>query len=219
MAFNFAGGTDKIYYGTLGGPWPSVGCMSFRLKTTQTTFNAVPVALWSSHSRLGFGFIINNTANKVLAITVDGSGTVISMISATSVNDGNWHTVALNYDTGAGNTNTLYIDGNSEASGSAAGGWGPIATLDQVVALGDGYNSFWAPYVGSLAEIALWNRQLDANEINILSKDMSPARIAPNALILHAPLVGPARDRCGKALTGPTGTTTSVHPRVIYPEI
>lgn len=85
--------------------------------------------------------------------------------------------------------------------------------------LGDGYNAFWAPYVGVLAEIALWNRKLGANEIDILSKDMSPARIASNALILHAPLIGLARDRCGKALTGPTGTTVSVHPRVVYPEV
>jgi len=63
----------------------------------------------------------------------------------------------------------------------------------------------------------MWSRQLDAAEINALAKDFSPARIACNALMFHAPLVRPARDRYGAAMPGPTGTTVSDHGRVIYP--
>ena len=92
MAINFAGGTDGISYAGPG--WLSTGCFSFRMKTTQTTANVVPASIWSTGSRNGFGFILNNTANKLLAqgYGADAGPPVgISFLSTTSVNDGNWH--------------------------------------------------------------------------------------------------------------------------------
>lgn len=46
---------------------------------------------------------------------------------------------------------------------------------------------------------------------------VSRIKAACNALMFHAPLVRPARDRYGAAMPGPTGTTVSDHGRVIYP--
>lgn len=213
MAINFAGGTDLISYAFA---IPNVGCCSFRMKTTQATANAVPLSTWNpSTSRFGFALIMNNTANKLLAHAygVDVSAVAFSFPSATTVNDGAWHTVALNWNKTSGSPNSFYIDGNLEGSGNSAVNWSGAGISLEI----GSQPSFWASYVGDMKEVAVWNRQLDAAEINALTKDFSPAHVAKNALVFHAPLVRPARDRYGTAMTGPTGTTVSDHGRVIYP--
>ncbi|RWA76888.1 MAG: hypothetical protein EOQ28_04180 [Mesorhizobium sp.] len=213
MAINFAGGTDAISYSISS--MPTAGCFSFRMKTTQTTVNAAVASIWSNTSRFGFGFILNNTANKLLAlgVGVDAGAIAFSFTSTTTVNDGNWHTIALNWNLVSGQPNSFYVDGNLEGSGNSAVNWfgvgGPIA-------LGDNNDSFWASYVGDLAEVAAWFRQLSADEMNTLAQDFSPDLLS-NGMFFHAPLVRPARDRWGATMTGPTGTTVSDHGRVVYP--
>lgn len=216
MAINFAGGTDLISYGA-GLSWPQVGCCSFRMKTTQTTANAVPLSLWNSSARFGFGFVLNNTANKltVIGYGVDASAVGIFFPGSITVNDGAWHTIALNYNTNNGGANSFYVDGSLEGSANSAVAW-TIGSGSPPLALGS-QPSFWASYVGDEKEVAVWSRQLDAAEVNALTKDFSPAVIAKNALVFHAPLVRPARDRFGATMTGPTGTTVSDHGRVVYP--
>lgn len=215
MAINFAGATDGISY-ALAASLPAAGCFSFRIKTTQSTANAVPAAIWGATSRFGFGFILNNTANKVLAqgYGVDGSAVGISFVSMSSVNDGAWRTITLNFNTANGGANELFIDGASEVTGNSAVAWSGVTGP---VALGDNNDTFWPSYVGDMADVALWKRQLSGAEVSALGKDFSPARIGANALQFHAPLVRPARDRYGNVMTGPTGTTVSDHGRVIYP--
>lgn len=216
MAINFAGGTDTISYAT-SGSWPQDGCVSFKMKSTQTTANAVCLSIWNSSSRFGWAFILNNTANKILAHAygVDGSAVAFSFLSTTSFNDGSWHRIALNYNTANGAPNAFYIDGNLEGSGNSANVW-TINSAASPLLLGT-QPSFWASYVGDMAELGLWNRQLDTSEIAALAKDFSPARVARNALVFHAPMIRPARDRFGATMTGPTGTTVSDHGRAVYP--
>ena len=221
MAINFAGGTDGISY-VPAVTWPQVGCFSFRMKSTQTTANAVPASIWTSSSRLGFNFTMNGVANKIRAMGIGvGSGDIaFQLYSTTSVNDGNWHTLALNYNSTLGQPNALFVDGVSEASGNSAVNWAIESGVP--LALGDNNDTFWPSYVGDLAEVALWNRQLDVAEHEALGlprNGFSPAKIAPSFLKFHAPLVRQARDRYGSTMTGPTGTTVSDHGRVIYPVI
>ena len=214
MAINFAGGTDAISYAGPG--WQTSGCCTLRMKTTQTTANAVPLSIWNSSSRNGFAFILNNTANKLLAHAygVDGSSVGFSFPSTTTVNDGNEHIIALNWDTNSGGANAFYIDGNLEGSGNSAVTWTMAA--GETLRLAN-QPSFWAAYVGDISEVAVWRRQLDAVEITgWLAKKGSPGQLM-NGLIFHAPLVRPARDRYGAVMTGPTGTTVSDHGPVIYP--
>lgn len=216
MAINFAGGTDEISYGA-GVSWPQVGCFSFRMKSTQTTANATPASRWNSSSRWGFGFTMNGVANKIRAmgVGVDASAIAFQLYSTTDVNDGNWHTIGLNYDTTIGQPNALFVDGVSEASGNSANDW-TISSGSPPLLLGS-QPSFWPSYVGDLAEVAVWNRQLDVAEHAVIGKDLSPSKVAGNVLKFHAPLVRPARDRYGATMTGPTGTTVTQHGRVVYP--
>lgn len=212
MAIAFAGGTDRVAYPNNGWGVTS-GCFAFRLKTTQTTANAVPVSVWSASSRTGFGFIINNTLNKITAQGYDGSAVRINITATTSINDGNWHHIAFNLNVANGGANALFIDGVSEATGNSSAVWSVSSTVPPY--LGDNNDTFWPSYVGDLAELAEWNRQLDAAEIAALANGFSPARIASNILKFHAPLVRSANNRFDAPPTSITGTTVSVHPRVV----
>ena len=165
---------------------------------------------------------MNGVANKIRAmgVGVDASAIAFQLYSTTDVNDGSWHTIGLNYDTTIGQPNALFVDGVSEASGNSANDW-TISSGSPPLLLGS-QPSFWPSYVGDLAEIALWSRQLDVAEHEALGlprNGISPSKIAPGFLKFHAPLVRPARDRYGSTMTGPTGTTVSDHGRVIYPVV
>ncbi|MER8431383.1 LamG domain-containing protein [Mesorhizobium caraganae] len=205
MAINFAGGTDLIDYGNGGSSWVT-GCFAFWMKTTQATANALPAALWArATSRHGSGFVLNNTAGKILAQGYDSSTPRMLVSSTTTVNDGNWHHVALNFDTQNGGSNTLFIDGRQEATANSSAAW-PINFTGELF-LGSA-PTFWPSYVGDLAELGLWfNRKLDAAEIAALAKAFSPSKIAPTSLGFHAPLVRSANSRAGGVTPTITGTT------------
>ncbi|WP_192177668.1 LamG domain-containing protein [Mesorhizobium amorphae] len=215
MAINFAGGTDRISYQAGWNGFPT-GTFAFKLKTTQTTANAVPISIWSSASRTGFGFVLNNTAGKVLLQGYDISAPRIQLLSSTSVNDGNWHSIVFNWNTNNGGANALFVDGVQEATGNSSAAWPIVSTAP--LYLGDNNDSFWPSYVGDMAEVAVWlTRQLDAAEIAALGKDISPARIAPgvlNGLTFHAPLVRSPNNRFDHTVTV-TGTTVTPHCRLV----
>lgn len=214
MAFNINGGTDTIRWATPGLNF--TGTIAFRMKTTQATAQVAVVTNWSATSRAGMGFILNSTgnANKLVMQGFDGSTARVGMASATSVNDGNWHAISFNWNRTLGTTNTMYVDGISDASSAVAGaGWSMLSTS---LCLGDPLDSFWASYVGDIADVALCdNRQWTADEHLAYGRGYSPKLISPNGLLRHAPLVRNANEtRFGTSATV-TGTTVSDHPRVM----
>ncbi len=183
------------------------------MKTTQTTVNTLVAAEWiPSTSRSGFGFVLNNSAGKILAQGIETVATPKMLVSSTtSVNDGNWHHVALNFDTANGGANALFIDGTQEATATSLAAW-PLTFVGHLV-LG-GPVTFWANYNGDLAEVAQWTRQLDAAEINALAKAFSPSNVATSSLIFLAPLVRPVRDLYGRDPTVTGAPGASAHCRV-----
>lgn len=213
MAVSFAGGTDRAAWTVPAVP-PTNGCVAFMLKTTQTTVNACPFSYWSGTSRNGWGFVLNNTLNKILAQGMNTTSTPsIQLVSTTSVNDGNWHHVAFSYARNSG-SNALYIDGASEATGNTSPSWNTGAN-NFVMCLGDNVDTFWPSYVGEIAQIGHWGAQLDAAEVAALAKGYSPKLIRPTSLLFHAPCVREMREiRAGLAATL-TGTSITNHPRTI----
>src|SRR5207245_2477419 len=165
-AVDFAGGTDAIAYSASGWDSRLQGCFAFRMKTTQATANALAASVWDLNSRNGLGFILNNTANK-LSVGCWGVNLSIGagiLTSTTTVNDGNWHTIAFNWNTVNGGANALFVDGAQEATANSSGDW-PITLSSTPMTLGSSVNAFCGKYVGSLAEVAAWSRQLNADEI------------------------------------------------------
>lgn len=213
MARSFAGGTDRLQWTVPTVP-QNVDCIAFRMKTTQTTVNAAVLSYWGPSSRNGFGFVINNTANKIFVQGWSSSTQRIFLTSTSDINDGNWRSVAFNYTRTSGGGNALFIDGTQEASGNSSGDWTTAAT-DFWIALGDNPDSFWPTYVGDNAEIGHWNTQLSADEIAALAKGFSPRLIRPTSLIFHAPIVRDTRELRAGLAGNTTGGAVSDHPRVL----
>lgn len=212
MAINFAGGTNAIQY---AGSWPASGAVGFRLKTTQATPNVGLISQWNINSRNGWGFILNNAAGKLLAQCYGTSAVNVgfSWNSTAALNDGAWHTVLLNYNTANGQSNEYFIDGITESQANSAVAWTNSAA--NPVCIADSNDAFWASYVGDFDDYAQWNRQLVAAEVEAYAKGFSPLLIAPQNLLIHAPLVRSAADVRGfGTLTTLGAPTQSDHSRV-----
>jgi hypothetical protein len=216
MARNFNGGTDRIIYSNGWNDGGSAGWFCFWMRTSQVTTDVCLPAVWGSTSRSGWGFLLNNTANKVsfhgYAVS---SPEKIALASTTSVNDGNWHHVCANWNTANGGANALYVDGVSEASGNSSASW--AITNAHNLYLGDNQDTFWASYVGDLAEVGgAIGYQLSAGEIAAMAKGFSTRTAAlrdPGPFL--APLVRETHNLGDPGFGGITGTTIVDHPRLI----
>ena len=183
---------------TLGvsGPFSDASAASFNGTSSYLTppsINALPqvgpvtVEMWFKTAANGPGGILfstghsqigtqnpNSGAMPVLYVGSDGklygqywTGSVAPMVSSGKVNDGNWHQVALS---GAGSSQTLYLDGNTVGSLS-----GQLANLDPLNFVGAGlFNgnpwvnkpaSGWSYFTGSIGEVALYKFALSAGDI------------------------------------------------------
>lgn len=74
-----------------------------------------------------------------------------------------------------------------------------------------------AAWNGMLAEFAIWNAILTAQEFAVLAKGASPLMVRPQALVLYYPLLGPIQDLIGSGTITPSGTAVQPHPRAYYP--
>jgi hypothetical protein len=214
MARSFAGGTDRLSYGAWSGVLSS-GCLAFWMKSTQATSNA---CAWyfapSTASNDGVLFLLNNTAGKVSAYSKISAGDSIILTSTTSVNDGNWHHIAYNWQNGLGSSAALFVDGVQEATGTQSRAWG--FSTSATAYFGDANDAFWASYVGDIAESAGYTgRKLDAAEIASLAKGFAPPHVAPAGLAWYWPLVQRAECVRGGSPTSTIGTTVSAHPRIM----
>lgn len=211
MAINFNGGTDTVRYGSSGFN-NQVGCVTFWLKTSGATANTALMSYWTGSSRSGWGILLNNTANKVSAAGYDATAQRIILASTTSVNDGNWHHIAFNYNAANGGANSLYVDGVSEATGNSSAVWTPL-TAGGPFTVGDNNDAFWASIVGDFAEVGIWlGSNLTADEIAALAKGYQARFIKKPQF--YAPFVRSARDLYGMAVSSQVGTSASAHPRV-----
>lgn len=76
-------------------------------------------------------------------------------------------------------------------------------------------------FSGDIAEVAIWNAALDANEVTSLARGYSPLLVRPSALVAYWPLIGrfdPEIDvRAGQNFTLTNTPIYADHPKIIYP--
>jgi hypothetical protein len=91
----------------------SIKAYSFRMKTTQTTANVVPLAQANGTSSInGWDMITGGASAPKLGLGgKDGSTYRINITGTTTINDGAWHDVVLNIDYASGGTNEIWVDG------------------------------------------------------------------------------------------------------------
>lgn len=108
-----------------------------------------------------------------------------------------------------------YLNG---VAGSTVGAGSPTPTVNTTgVGAFNGLNN----HSGNIAEAAIWNVALTADERAMLAAGFSPLFVRPSALVAYWPLIGrfsPEIPRKGTAeLTVGNGVGVADHPRIIYP--
>lgn len=216
MARSFAAATDRIQDADFGSG-DTVGCWAMWMKTTQSATNIPVGSVWSNGSDSGLALVLGGGGNtdKIVAFGKSASAETVGLVSTTSVNDGNWHHVAFNFNCANGAANSLYVDGNLEGSGNSSAAWSIASGNPRI--LGDNNDAFWSTYEGEIAEWAEWQgHQLDAAEIAALAKGGSPRSVALYALTFYSPLVREARNFVKTTFASTvTGTTVTTHPRMV----
>jgi len=142
-----------------------------------------------------------------------GSGAVAA---AHTMLDAAWHHVGGTYDQSVWN---VYQDGASLGTNADATGTRSNTALFQVGSV-DVIGTPGNKYLGSIAEVGVWDTDLTTAEMASLGKGFSPLLIRPSALIFYAPLIGkasPELDIVGGLAGTLTGTSTDSHPRVFMP--
>lgn len=156
------------------------------LRTTQTSGNTGIVSYWAGNSRGGPAILLNNTAGNVGMFFGGGLDGGVNCLGG-GMNDGNWHHFAATFDrTGASNNIKVYKDGVYSNQGTSTANWGQGGQTMNIGAVADG---FWARYVGDLAEFAIWDRKLSADEILALALGSPAGYISPQDLELYVPML------------------------------
>lgn len=128
-----------------------------------------------------------------------------------------WCHFAITYDSSsAANDPVICIDGVVHGVTAAARGSGTASVNSDAYVVGNRANDGARNWDGLLAEWAVWDRILSADDIAALAKGFSPA-FFPASLVSHMPLV---RDNVDELRAAPTLTGTAVqpHPSILYPE-
>ncbi|MBI3447282.1 MAG: tandem-95 repeat protein, partial [Magnetospirillum sp.] len=122
-----------------------------------------------------------NNPNQTAMLYLDTSGhlkfegqNVLGPTSSAAVNDGNWHHVAVTYDTtshGGQGYATLYIDGNADGAAYTTGNNGNPNNLDILgggAAVIGNLNQTWTsqPFTGDIADVAVWNAALTSGSLS-----------------------------------------------------
>ena len=117
----------------------------------------------------------------------------------------NWnHAVGLASST---TSRTVYYDGGNSASTSHPHTVEELQFTNMLALEG--------ATTGAVAEVAMWNAALNADEVLSLSKGFKPSRVRPQSLVYYAPLIRNVQDiRAARAITDNNIATVAAHPRV-----
>jgi hypothetical protein len=152
-SLNFDGTNDQVQItGYKGISGANVRTIEAWINTT--TIAQRPILEYGTPTEgLWFNFNVNSAGKLQLAISNN------SISSTNSVNDGNWHHVAVVVNNSSLSAVQFYIDGNLETNGAVAGG-GPAvintapAGTDVRIGFSPGLTTF---FQGTIDEVRIWN--------------------------------------------------------------
>jgi fibronectin-binding autotransporter adhesin len=109
------------------------------------------------------GNVLTLDVNGHIFTQATAGGVTYSFAGTTNVADGQWHHVALVWNTLASTPQTMYVDGNVEATGNAGWAWGFTSTRN--LELGCSHDVWWNKYNGLMDDVSLWSDQLIPGKI------------------------------------------------------
>ena len=102
--------------------------------------------------------------NDAGAIFWQGQAGAQNALTAGYLPDGIWHHVAVTFGQTTSDTISIYIDGALSGSTPVTNAWS--WPLDQEIEIGKSHDSYWKRYDGDMDDFRIYNRVLDASEIN-----------------------------------------------------
>jgi hypothetical protein len=214
LAFSFNSATPdfsgKAWTTVTAAPLTIVAWFNPAAVTAQMVIGGV---ITSGGTAQGYSLVVRgNVASDPLAATDAGTATARSSINGC---------VANSWQHGAGvfvsaTSRTVYLNGTAGATDTTDTTTTSTGRLE-VGRARSGAGTL-SPFNGSLAEFAIYNAALDADEVAALAKGYSPRMIRPSALMAYVPLTASVLvDLRGAPLTSSGSPAVSDHPRIIYP--
>lgn len=220
MARTLNGSTDKISFGTGGGvgaahAW-SASAWAYPTATTGGCFAAKRDAFSAGNDQFFFG-VGHSVANLQAVFTKNGAFAYANEVATNNA----WNNLSCACDSGGliGYMNgTALTDAGAGGALAFTGDWSSGTGTGQTLEIGALITEASNFFTGRLADVALWNVKLVANEMLALNSGVRPYLIRPASLVFFCPLDGlasPEPDLSGKALTGTlTGTALSNGPPI-----
>ncbi len=168
---------------------PMTLCCWFRLASNSLTDNLL--GMWAAADSQSFNLEISNT-NKIVNKIRDGVAGTIRATGATTITNGIWYHGCAVYTSAT--DRAVYLNGASEATSVTSVTPAGLDTSGVGVLNGTGF------FDGRIADAAIWNAALSANEIAALAAGVSPLRIRRLSLAAFWPLYGyqsPEQDLVG----------------------
>jgi hypothetical protein len=172
-----------------------------------------PFGVVSATNAYYFAFSWDHTTpGRTQAIVADEAGGTSRVAQLTSpLLADTWYAIGGSYD---GTNIKAWLSGSAEATTACAA----LGTIEDpspsIVSSKGGTNDFDD---GTIAEFAVWNAALSADEMAILAKKVSPLLVRPGSLVVYWPLIRSFTPWRGGPITSGGTTTVAVHPPMIYP--
>lgn len=191
------------------------------MRTASTATTQVACAVGHRSGSSGARYQLYFTSGgRIGAYCQNGGGTQTATItdsSGVNYSANTWYHGAAVFSSTT--SRTVYRDGANSATDTNTVTVGTVTTTT----LGARYDGvgFGIYLNGRLAEFAIWNVALSADEIYSLSRGISPHMVRPEALVWHPELYGnssPEPDSVGGYHMTVTGATKAAHDiRMVYP--
>jgi hypothetical protein len=183
---------------------PFTVCGIYRRSSAQAT-SAFQI-IWAYEETSGILHELRpNNAQRLLAVSTQ-------TLNETATSPANETYDVYNYGAGVWASSTSRTAWLNNGSGTDTGG---ATVVGDTMYIGNGRGGVNWGLSGDLAELAVWNTNLNSDEINALSKGFKPFRIRPQSLWLYVPMIRNVQDlRSARTLTANGSPTVSTHARV-----
>ena len=181
-------------------------------KTDDLSVNQVVVANSTSTTGIGVYLIVRGlTAGDPLSATDYDGSTSAQANSAATLTTGAWHHGGAVFN--GVSSRDVYLNGTKTSNTTTVTSTIGSTNRTYVACLIPGNSNF----SGLIAEAAIWNVALSADEMSALAKGCSPLRIRPASLVYYLPLWPTIFEYRGIAVTtGGSPTVSTDHPPIYY---
>ena len=187
MARTFSSGNNLVYPSNANGTAPvTTGPLTLACWGRFTATSIQNVVFTGNASDHYFGISVGYvTAGRVAAVTgLSGDATAET---TTGITTNTWHHCCAVF--ASATSRIAYIDGGSSGSNATSKNPASLANFS-IGSYRNTANAQFGPTAGELAEVAIWNVGLTANEVAALARGVPPFRVRPDALAGYWPIYG-----------------------------